>query len=75
MLGYLDGHLSSGGKASNVLRHLVNSVSGLPGAKVFRSVISDGMNSQINSLELLISAMSYVDFIGQTGENKGNDIE
>ena len=53
----------------------MNSVSGLPGAKVFRSVISDGMSSQINSLELLISAMSYVDFLGQTGENKGNHIE
>ena len=75
MLAYLEGHLSSGGKASNVLRHLVNSVSGLPGAKVFRSVISDGMSSQINSLELLTSAMSYVDFLGQTEENKGNDIE
>ena len=69
MLAYLEWNLSIGGKASNVLRHLINSVSGMPGAKNFRSIISKGMTIKTSGPELLSNAMNYVDF-GE--EVKGN---
>ena len=62
MLAYLEWHLSVGGKASSVLRHLINSVSGMPGAKTFRSVISNEMACETTGPELLASAMRHVNF-------------
>ena len=62
MLEYVDWHLSVGGNASNVLRHLINSVSGMPGAKAFRSTISNGIEGSMPGPELLDQAMSHVDF-------------
>ena len=62
MLEYVDWHLSVGGNASNVLRHLINSVSGMPGAKAFRSTISNGIEGSMPGPELLDQAMSNVDF-------------
>ena len=63
MLDYLEWHLSSGGAASSILRHLVNSVSGMPGAKAFRSMIAEGMASQMSGPELLSRAMNHVNFM------------
>ena len=71
MLEYLEWHLSTGGKPSSVLRHLVNSVNGMPGAKNFRSIVSEGMNSNSSGPELLINAMSHVNFTEEVEKNLG----
>ena len=62
MVEYVNWHQSVGGKASSVLRHLINSVSGMPGAKVFRSMISEGMTCPGSGPELLSRAMEHVIF-------------
>ncbi len=62
MLGYLEWHVSVGGKSSSVLRHLSNSVSGMPGAKNFRATLSDGMACRTSGPKLLSGAISCVDF-------------
>ena len=72
MLEYVEWHLSVGGKASSVLRHLINSVSGMPGAKVFRSIISEGMACPGSGPELLSSAMKHVNFTEEVEEYPGH---
>ena len=72
MLEYLDWHLSVGGKASSVLRHLISSVSGMSGAKAFRSMISEGMTNNRVGPELLSRAMTYVDFQEKVENSIGN---
>ncbi len=61
MIPYLEKHLLDGGKASSVLRHLINSVYGLEGAKLFRKTISENIN-KINQPEILEKAINSVNF-------------
>ena len=71
MIPYLESHLLEGGKASSVLRHLINSVSGLEGAKLFRSTLSENMNKK-NQTDILEKAIKLVNFSDEKIQKKGS---
>ena len=62
MLDYMDRNLNGVTRPSVILRHLVNSISGLPGAKNFRAVISRGISERQPGQVTLSKAMRLVDF-------------
>ena len=74
MIPYLEKHLLEGGKASSVLRHLINSVSGLDGAKIFRSTISENMNKK-NQPEIFEKALKLVNFSDKNIDIEGTKLE
>lgn len=74
MIPYLEIHLQKGGKASSVLRHLINSVSGLEGAKLFRSTLSENMNKK-NQPEIFEKALKLVNFTDKKTDVEGTQFE
>lgn len=56
MMGYLDTHLSRGGKFSQVARHMLGLYRGCPGGRRWRQVLSQGMHKPGASLALMIDA-------------------
>ena len=74
MIPYLESHLQKGGKASSVLRHLINSVSGLEGAKLFRSTLSENMNKK-NQPEIFEKALKLVNFTDKKTDVEGTQFE
>ena len=74
MIPYLERHLLEGGKASSVLRHLINSVSGLDGAKLFRSTISENINKK-NQPQIFENALKLVNFSDKKIDVEGTQFE
>lgn len=56
MLGYLDIHLSRGGKFSPVARHMLGLYRGCPGGRRWRQVLSQGMHKPGASIALMVDA-------------------
>ena len=71
MIPYLEKHLLEGGKPSSILRHLINAVSGLEGAKLFRSNISENMNKK-NQTDILEKSIKLVNFSDEKIQKKGS---
>ena len=60
MVPYIDRHVSNGGKAWHVARHMLGLCNGLAGAKQFRRYLSENANGHQIDGKVLLSAFGHV---------------
>lgn len=61
MLPYMDSHLASGGRLNQITRHMIGLFAGLPGARQWRRILSEGAHLDGAGPELVEQALSAVD--------------
>lgn len=61
MLPYIEAHLISGGRLNQITRHMIGIFAGLPGARQWRRVISEGAHLDGAGPSLVEQALSAVD--------------
>jgi tRNA-dihydrouridine synthase A len=65
LIPYLEGHLRSGGRLNNVVRHILGLYHGKPGARLFRRHLSEHAPRPGAGLEVLREAMAVVEAAGR----------
>lgn len=60
MIPYVEKHLAEGGKVSHVTRHMLGLFSGMPGARRWRRILSEGAIQPDANASLLLTAMNEV---------------
>ncbi|OOZ80060.1 tRNA dihydrouridine(20/20a) synthase DusA [Solemya velum gill symbiont] len=60
MIPYIEKHLAEGGKVSHVTRHMLGLFSGMPGARRWRRILSEGAIRPDADASLLLTAMNEV---------------
>lgn len=60
MMPYIEAHLSTGGKLSQVTRHMLGLFAGMPGARRWRRILSEGAHRPGAGCELLEDALGAV---------------
>jgi tRNA-dihydrouridine synthase A len=61
MLPYIEAHLSSGGKLSQITRHMLGLFAGRPGARRWRQCLSEGAHKPNAGPDLVEQALAHVD--------------
>ena len=60
MLPYIDRHLAAGGRLNQISRHMLGLFHGLPGARQWRRILSEGAHRQGAGISLVQTALSAV---------------
>ena len=60
MIPYIDKVLSEGGSLNNVTRHMLGLYNGMPGAKIWRRIISDKAHHKSTGSEVLTEALNAI---------------
>jgi tRNA-dihydrouridine synthase A len=61
MLPYIENHLTKGGRLNQITRHMIGLFSGLPGARQWRRILSEGAHLDGAGPDLLLQALSAVE--------------
>ena len=61
MLPYIETHLASGGRLNQITRHMIGLFAGLPGARQWRRVLSEGAHRDGAGPGLVLQALAAVD--------------
>lgn len=60
LLPYIEGHIASGGKLSNITKHILGSFPGLVGSRAFRRHLSENAPRAGANADVLVDALSYL---------------
>jgi tRNA-dihydrouridine synthase A len=61
MLPYIERHLTAGGRLNQITRHMIGLFAGLPGARQWRRILSEGAHLEGAGPELVLRALSAVE--------------
>jgi tRNA-dihydrouridine synthase A len=61
MLPYIENHLAGGGRLNQVTRHMIGLFAGLPGARQWRRILSEGAHLEGAGPDLVLQALSAVE--------------
>jgi tRNA-dihydrouridine synthase A len=61
MLPYMDNHLANGGRLNQITRHMIGLFAGLPGARQWRRILSEGAHLDGAGPELVLRALEPVE--------------
>lgn len=61
MLPYIENHLSKGGRLNQITRHMIGLFAGLPGARQWRRILSEGAHLDGAGPDLVLQALSAVE--------------
>lgn len=61
MLPYIEAHLTSGGRLNQITRHMIGLFAGLPGARQWRRILSEGAHLDGAGPDLVLQALAAVD--------------
>ncbi|MFN3227490.1 MAG: tRNA dihydrouridine(20/20a) synthase DusA [Hyphomicrobiales bacterium] len=61
MLPYIENHLTKGGRLNQITRHMIGLFSGLPGARQWRRILSEGAHLDGAGPDLVLHALSAVE--------------
>lgn len=61
MLPYIEDHLTNGGRLNQISRHTIGLFSGLPGARQWRRILSEGAHLDGAGLDLVLQALNAVE--------------
>lgn len=65
MLPYIENHLASGGRLNQITRHMIGMFAGLPGARQWRRILSEGAHLDGAGVALVEQALSAVENSGK----------
>lgn len=65
MLPYIENHLGSGGRVNQITRHMIGLFAGLPGARQWRRILSEGAHLDGAGVALVEQALSAVENSGK----------
>lgn len=61
MLPYIENHLAEGGRLNQITRHMIGLFAGLPGARQWRRILSEGAHLDGAGPDLVLQALSAVE--------------